>query len=381
MAGLQSVLDTEGVLGHLASCWPSRAKYGRGRSLYYKDTAALALWINPDSNLWWKVVDEPEINECLETFWPKEISGKEAQSLFYWDITAVAYEYWVRWNPQRRWLATWPRSFTRPGGGTWMKPLGVPLSNHDYGNLIRGAAEKSDTKRAEHWLNEMVCSGHYPPNAICINIVINACMMAGRVNRAEEWLKRMHKLGAEPDAMSYNAVMAGWARAGRVDRAEMWLMQMRNSATRPDVVSYIVVVNAFVHRKEMVRATYWHAQMRADGLNPGGIVCLLGRDGRSRIAAYALHRLGNREYVDEAAIRARQMRKKPTDKNWITLLTHITPPPPTLSTHTPPSPLRNTRTFHPQCTHYALTMPELFWIKTDSGLLRNQLPPTSACEP
>ena len=285
MADLQSILDTEGALGHLASCWPSLVKYGRGRSLYYKDTAALALSISPDSNMWWRVVNEPVINECLETFWPREISGKETRSLFYWTFTAVAYGYWVRWNPQRRWLAAWfQEPLARPGGGTWLKPLDFPLSNYDYGKLIRRAAEKDDVKEAEYWLNEMACSGHCSPTTNDIGSVIGACFMTGRVRRAETWLKRMHELGAKPDATCYNAVLAGWARAGRVDKAETWLMHMKNTATKPDVTSYIIVVNAFVHRNEMIRATYWHAQMRAAGLKPGGIVCLLGRDGRSRIA-------------------------------------------------------------------------------------------------
>ena len=108
MADLYVILNTTEILDHLIEYWPERVRSWQGHSLYYKDTACLALLWDPAKTTFWKVVNAPGIEERLETFWPKEYSGRaQRMSLFYKDITVIAYEFLAKWNSQRYELLAW----------------------------------------------------------------------------------------------------------------------------------------------------------------------------------------------------------------------------------------------------------------------------------
>ncbi|CAK9081287.1 unnamed protein product [Durusdinium trenchii] len=105
---------------------------------------------------------------------------------------------------------------------------------------------------------------------VVLNSVINACAQAGKIKRAEQWLRNASSMQLQADVLSFNGIMHACAVRGQLSRAEELLEQLVSSHL-DDIYTYNSLINACVESGETERAEHWLEQIRLRRLQPNRV--------------------------------------------------------------------------------------------------------------
>jgi len=95
------------------------------------------------------------------------------------------------------------------------------------------------------------------PNVVSYSALMQACVKAGDVERAEKWFRQMRLAGVQANAVSYSSVLDACAKTGDWKRAERWLGAMQDDGVVPTVVCFNNVINACCKGSNAIRAEAW----------------------------------------------------------------------------------------------------------------------------
>jgi pentatricopeptide repeat protein len=148
-----------------------------------------------------------------------------------------------------------------------MEADGVAAGAPIYNGLISAFAKRGDTARAEEWLARMHDVGANPDVA-SYSAIIHACAKAHDLARAEHWAEKMQQAGVDANTVTYNSLLNACARCGAADRAETWLAQMVEKGVEPGMLTYNSIINAWAKAGDIDRAEGWLGKMRQRGVAP-----------------------------------------------------------------------------------------------------------------
>merc|ERR1719161_3392424 len=106
-----------------------------------------------------------------------------------------------------------------------------------FGSVIDGHARRGEVKEAEAGVQRMTDHG-LKPDAICYNMIIKACMVAGDATAAERWLERLMRDGHTPGHLPLGALLKACGEAGDAARATKWLEWARVNRAKVTTFSF-----------------------------------------------------------------------------------------------------------------------------------------------
>eukprot|EP00933_Yihiella_yeosuensis_P054912 TRINITY_DN534_c0_g1_i1.p1 TRINITY_DN534_c0_g1~~TRINITY_DN534_c0_g1_i1.p1 ORF type:complete len:1046 (-),score=300.81 TRINITY_DN534_c0_g1_i1:90-3227(-) len=118
------------------------------------------------------------------------------------------------------------------------------LDIQNYMSLIRAAGRDGDVERALGVIKKLRASS-VQIDVAAFNCVLDVCVKAKDLSRAQELLKEMKALGLL-DVITYNTLLKGYCNAGDLAGAKFILREMSSEGLEPNDVSYNCIINAAV---------------------------------------------------------------------------------------------------------------------------------------
>jgi len=136
----------------------------------------------------------------------------------------------------------------------------------NYMSLIRAAGRDHDVNRAVGVIKQLRAGG-IAPDAAAYNCIIDVCIQAGDMNRAQELIQEMKKLGLL-DVITYNTLLKGFCSKGDLKGSKAVFVEMENMGFKPNDVSYNCLINTAVSSGNLHEA--WHVidKMEAAKIRP-----------------------------------------------------------------------------------------------------------------
>jgi len=136
----------------------------------------------------------------------------------------------------------------------------------NYMSLIRAAGRDHDVNRAFGIIKQLRAGG-IAPDAAAYNCILDVCIQAGDMNRAQELMQEMKKLGLL-DVITYNTLLKGFCSKGDLKGGKAVFVEMEKMGFRPNDVSYNCLLNTAVSSGYVNEA--WHVidKMEADKIRP-----------------------------------------------------------------------------------------------------------------
>eukprot|EP00441_Pelagodinium_beii_P030228 CAMPEP_0197709602 /NCGR_PEP_ID=MMETSP1338-20131121/128535_1 /TAXON_ID=43686 ORGANISM="Pelagodinium beii, Strain RCC1491" /NCGR_SAMPLE_ID=MMETSP1338 /ASSEMBLY_ACC=CAM_ASM_000754 /LENGTH=1057 /DNA_ID=CAMNT_0043293537 /DNA_START=54 /DNA_END=3227 /DNA_ORIENTATION=- len=111
----------------------------------------------------------------------------------------------------------------------------------NYMSLIRAAGRDRDVDRAFAVLQQLRES-NVAPDSIALNCVVDVCVKAGNIQRAEKLVAEMEDLKLE-DIITYNTLLKGYCQKHDSKAAKNLFSKMEESGKEPNEVSYNCLLN------------------------------------------------------------------------------------------------------------------------------------------
>jgi len=123
------------------------------------------------------------------------------------------------------------------------KPL-MALDMQSCMSLIRAAGRDRDVDRAFAVLQQL-SDNNMKPDHIALNCVVDVCVKAGDIKRAEGLVFEMEDLGFA-DIITYNTLLKGYCQKHNLPAADALLAKMSEKGKHPNDISYNCMLNHLV---------------------------------------------------------------------------------------------------------------------------------------
>merc|ERR1719327_2347719 len=106
------------------------------------------------------------------------------------------------------------------------------------------------------------------PDVVSYNTIITACAKAGDLEKAEEWLSRMEKVGIKPNLVPFLCMIQSHSCQGHVRDVERLFSQVLQRRLRPDArfVSAIILAHGNAKPRQPAQAIRAFQQLVAKGI-------------------------------------------------------------------------------------------------------------------
>mmetsp|Transcript_74189 Transcript_74189/g.131181 ORF Transcript_74189/g.131181 Transcript_74189/m.131181 type:complete len:1057 (-) Transcript_74189:25-3195(-) len=116
------------------------------------------------------------------------------------------------------------------------------LDIQNYMSLIRAAGRDRDVDRAFAVIQQLR-ENNVAPDSIALNCVVDVCVKAGDIKRAEQLVAEMEELKLE-DIVTYNTLLKGYCQKHNIKAAKELLEKMAAAGKQPNDVSYNCLLNS-----------------------------------------------------------------------------------------------------------------------------------------
>lgn len=146
-----------------------------------------------------------------------------------------------------------------------MAAMGVSPNDHSWNQLIHACVKAGNLERAEEFLTTLINSQTTPFQAsvISYNTVIHAHCHAGDASRAEFWLQKMLEVNIMPMVSTLGAVINAFAELGALENAEHWFaLMVERGWFSPNEYIFNGMIKASTNAGDMARAAAWFERMK-----------------------------------------------------------------------------------------------------------------------
>eukprot|EP00931_Biecheleriopsis_adriatica_P083908 TRINITY_DN5759_c0_g1_i5.p1 TRINITY_DN5759_c0_g1~~TRINITY_DN5759_c0_g1_i5.p1 ORF type:complete len:1039 (+),score=247.94 TRINITY_DN5759_c0_g1_i5:150-3266(+) len=119
------------------------------------------------------------------------------------------------------------------------------LDIQNYMSLIKAAGRDRDVERA-FGIIQRLRDNNVTPDAIAFNSVLDVCVKAKDLKRAQQLVQEMKAVGLV-DVITYNTLLKGYCQAGDIKGAKGLMREMEDVGMPPNDVSYNCLLNAAVN--------------------------------------------------------------------------------------------------------------------------------------
>jgi len=136
----------------------------------------------------------------------------------------------------------------------------------NYMSLIRAAGRDHDVNRAFGVIKQLRAGGIAPDGA-AYNCIVDACVQAGDMNRAQELIQDMKELGLL-DVITYNTLLKGFRSKRDLKGSKAVFVEMENMGFSPNDISYNCLLDTAASSGNFYEA--WHVidKMEAANIRP-----------------------------------------------------------------------------------------------------------------
>ncbi|KAI3885726.1 hypothetical protein MKX03_027916 [Papaver bracteatum] len=143
-----------------------------------------------------------------------------------------------------------------------------------YTTLMKGYMKEgriSDVVRMLEAMRQQTDSSSHPDH-VTYTTVISALVKVGAMERAQQVLTEMARVGVPANRITYNILLKGYCQQIHIEKAKELIKEMSSSAgIEPDVVSYNILIDGLILIDDSAGALEYFNEMRAKGIAPSKV--------------------------------------------------------------------------------------------------------------